>query len=110
MARDAYKLCAGFVTVGSKTFKTANRFYSDELVDTGIGQELIELLAMCVMLAMMKIPEHDRDSWETWSRKRARLFKSIATRRQRKTAHLEGERNMVGRRHSVESIEYANIQ
>ena len=30
------KVCAGFVTVGSKTFKTANLFYSGEIVDTGI--------------------------------------------------------------------------
>ena len=30
----------GFVTVNSKTFKTTNLFYSDELVDIGIDQEL----------------------------------------------------------------------
>ena len=45
---------------------------------------------MRVMLAMMGIPEHDRGRWETWSRERARLLEMIATRRQRRTAHLAG--------------------
>ena len=52
--------------------------------------EVAEPLAMRVMLAMMGIPEHDRGRWETWSRERARLLEMIATRRQRKTAHLAG--------------------
>ena len=45
---------------------------------------------MHVMLAMMGIPEHDRGRWETWSRECARLLEMIATRRQRKSAHLAG--------------------
>ena len=52
--------------------------------------EVAEPLAMRVMLAMMRIPERDRSRWEAWSRKRARLLEMIATRRQRKTAHLAG--------------------
>ena len=47
-------------------------------------------LAMRVMLKMMGIPERDRSRWEAWSRERARLLETIATRRQRKTAHLAG--------------------
>ena len=38
---DTLQVCAGFVTVRSKTLKTANLFYSDELADTGIEQELV---------------------------------------------------------------------
>ena len=52
--------------------------------------EVAEPPAMRVMLAMMGIPEHDRGRWETWSRERARLLEMIATRRQRRTAHLAG--------------------
>ena len=47
-------------------------------------------LAMRVMLRMMAIPERDRGHWERWTRERARLLEMIATRRQRKTAHLAG--------------------
>ena len=46
--------------------------------------------AMRVMLAMMAIPQRDHDQWEIWSRDRARLLEMIATRQQRKTAHLAG--------------------
>ena len=52
--------------------------------------EVAEPLAMRVMLAMMRIPEHDRSRWETWSRERARLLEMIATHQQRKTAHRAG--------------------
>ena len=52
--------------------------------------DVAEPLAMHVMMAMMRIPERDRSRWEAWSRKRARLLEMIATRRQRKTAHLAG--------------------
>ncbi len=46
--------------------------------------------AMRVMLAMMAIPQSDQEQWEIWSRDRARLLEMIATRQQRKTAHLAG--------------------
>ena len=46
--------------------------------------------AMRVMLSMMAIPQRDHDQWEIWSRDRARLLEMIATRQQRKTAHLAG--------------------
>ena len=52
--------------------------------------EVAEPLAMRVMLSMMGIPEHDSSRWETWSRERIRLLEMIATRRQRRTAHLAG--------------------
>ena len=52
--------------------------------------EVAEPLAMRVMLTMMGIPERDRSRWDAWSRKRARLLEMVATRRQRKTAHLAG--------------------
>ena len=46
--------------------------------------------SMRVMLSMMAIPESDHEQWEIWSRDRARLLEMIATRQQRKTAHLAG--------------------
>ena len=52
--------------------------------------EVAEPLAMHVMLAMMRIPKHDRSRWETWSHERARLLEMIATHQQRKTAHRAG--------------------
>ena len=64
---NTLQVCADFVTAGSKTSNVANKLYFDELVDTGIEQELTEPLAIFVMLAMMRIPEHDRSGWESWS-------------------------------------------
>ncbi len=52
--------------------------------------EVAEPLAMRVMMTMMGLPERDRGRWESWSPKRARLLEMIATRQQRKTAHLTG--------------------
>ncbi|MCY3641716.1 MAG: hypothetical protein OXH37_11940, partial [Gammaproteobacteria bacterium] len=46
--------------------------------------------SMRVMLSMMAIPESDHGHWEIWTRDRARLLEMIATRQQRKTAHLAG--------------------
>lgn len=46
--------------------------------------------SMRVMLSMMAIPESDHGQWEIWTRDRARLLEMIATRQQRKTAHLAG--------------------
>ncbi len=42
------------------------------------------------MLAMAAIPRRDHDRWDNWSRARAGLLEMIATRQQRKAAHLAG--------------------
>lgn len=52
--------------------------------------EVAEPLAMRVMLAMMGLPGSEHRRWEVWSRKRARLLEMIATRRERKAAHIAG--------------------
>ena len=70
---------------------------STELIERAAGRRTIDWigdvaapLAMRVMLRMMGICDKDRGHWETWARERARLLEMIATRRQRKTAHLTG--------------------
>ncbi len=52
--------------------------------------EVAEPLAMRVMLAMMGLPENEYRRWEVWSRRRARLLEMIATRRERRAAHIAG--------------------
>ncbi len=52
--------------------------------------EVAEPLAMRVMLAMMGLPENEYRRWEVWSRRRARLLEMIATRHERKAAHIAG--------------------
>ena len=52
--------------------------------------EVAEPLAMRVMLAMMGISRSEYSRWEVWSRRRARLLEVIATRRERRTAHVTG--------------------
>lgn len=52
--------------------------------------EVAEPLAMRVMLAMMGLPENEHRRWEVWSRRRARLLEMIATRHERKAAHIAG--------------------
>ena len=52
--------------------------------------EVAEPLAMRVMLAMMGLPASEHRRWEVWSRKRARLLEMIATRPERKAAHIAG--------------------
>ena len=52
--------------------------------------EVAEPLAMRVMLAMMGLPESEHHRWEVWSRRRARLLEMIATRRERRAAHVAG--------------------
>lgn len=52
--------------------------------------EVAEPLAMRVMLAMMGLPENELPRWEAWTRKRARLLEMIATRQERKAAHIAG--------------------
>ena len=68
-----------------------------ELVERASKRRMIDWIgdvaapaAMRVMLSMMAIPESDHGRWEVWSRERARLLEMIATRQQRKTAHLAG--------------------
>ncbi len=68
-----------------------------ELVEGAAGRrtidwiaEVAEPLAMRVMLAMLGLPEKDHRRWEVWSRRRARLLEMIATRRERKAAHIAG--------------------
>ncbi|WP_419935125.1 cytochrome P450 [Candidatus Palauibacter sp.] len=52
--------------------------------------EVAEPLAMRVMLAMMGLSRNEHHRWEVWSRSRARLLELIATRRERKAAHIAG--------------------
>ena len=52
--------------------------------------EVAEPLAMRVMLAMMGLGANEQRRWEVWSRRRARLLEMIATRPERKAAHIAG--------------------
>ena len=68
-----------------------------QLIERAIRRRTIDWIgdvaapaSMRVMLSMMAIPQSDQDQWEIWSRYRARLLEMIATRQQRKTAHLAG--------------------
>ena len=68
-----------------------------ELIERAAGRrtidwiaEVAEPLAMRVMLAMMGLPDTEHRRWEVWSQKRARLLEMIATRRERKAAHIAG--------------------
>lgn len=68
-----------------------------ELIERAAGRrtidwiaEVAEPLAMRVMLAMMGLPENEHRRWEVWSRRRARLLEMIATRRERRAAHIAG--------------------
>ena len=70
---------------------------ASELVERASKQRTIDWIgdvaapvAIRVMLSMMAIPECDHGRWEVWSRERARLLEMIATRQQRKIAHLAG--------------------
>lgn len=47
-------------------------------------------VATRTMLALAAIPRRDHRRWDIWSRERAGLLEMIATRQQRKTAHLAG--------------------
>ena len=46
---------------------------------------------MRVMLRMLGIGANEEARWQRWSAKRARLLEMIATRSERKTAHITGE-------------------
>ena len=52
--------------------------------------EVAEPLAMDVMMELLDLPSHHRERWRLWSRNRAGLLEMIATRAQRKSAHLAG--------------------
>ena len=53
--------------------------------------EVAQPLAMRVMLRMLGIAENEEARWQRWSANRARLLEMIATRSERKTAHITGE-------------------
>ena len=70
---------------------------ASELVERAARRRTIDWIgdvaapaSMRVMLSMMAIPQSDHEQWEIWTRDRARLLEMIATRQQRKTAHLAG--------------------
>lgn len=52
--------------------------------------EVAEPLAMRVMLALMGLRENEHCRWQVWTRKRARLLEMIATRHERRAAHIAG--------------------
>ena len=57
--------------------------------------EVAQPLAMRVMLRLLGIADKEEARWQRWSADRARLLEMIATRRERKTAHITGE-NITG--------------
>ena len=70
---------------------------ASELVERAARRRTIDWIgdvaapaSMRVMLSIMAIPQSDHEQWEIWTRDRARLLEMIATRQQRKTAHLAG--------------------
>ena len=52
--------------------------------------EVAQPLAMRVMLRMLGIAEKEETRWQHWSANRARLLEMIATRSERKSAHITG--------------------
>lgn len=53
--------------------------------------EVAQPMAMRVMLRLLSISEEEEALWQRWSAERARLLEMIATRGERKTAHITGE-------------------
>ena len=53
--------------------------------------DVAQPMAMRVMLRMLEIPADEEPRWHRWSAERARLLEMIATRAERKTAHITGE-------------------
>ena len=53
--------------------------------------EVAQPMAMRVMLRMLDIAGDEEARWHQWSAERARLLEMIATRNERKTAHITGE-------------------
>ena len=52
--------------------------------------EVAQPLAMRVMLRMLAILDEEEPRWQRWTAERARLLEMIATRSERKTAHITG--------------------
>ena len=48
-------------------------------------------MAMRVMLRMLGVAGDEETRWHRWSAERARLLEMIATRSERKTAHITGK-------------------
>ena len=53
--------------------------------------EVAQPMAMRVMLRMLGIAGDEETRWHRWSAERARLLEMIATRSERRTAHITGE-------------------
>ena len=53
--------------------------------------EVAQPMAMRVMLRMLGVAGDEETRWHRWSTDRARLLEMIATRAERKTAHITGE-------------------
>lgn len=53
--------------------------------------DVAQPMAMRVMLRLLAIAEEEEALWQRWSAERARLLEMIATRAERKTAHITGE-------------------
>ena len=71
---------------------------ADEIVERAAARghvewigEVAQPLAMRVMLRLLGIAENEEARWQRWSANRARLLEMIATRSERKTAHITGE-------------------
>ena len=71
---------------------------ADEIVERAAARghvewigEVAQPLAMRVMLRLLGIAENQEARWQRWSADRARLLEMIATRSERKTAHITGE-------------------
>ena len=52
--------------------------------------EVAQPMAMRVMLRMLALADEEEALWHRWSAERARLLEMIATRAERKTAHITG--------------------
>ena len=71
---------------------------AEEIVERAAGRghvewmsEVAQPMAMRVMLRMLEIADEEEALWHRWSAERARLLEMIATRAERKTAHITGE-------------------
>ena len=71
---------------------------ADDIVERAVERgtvewigEVAQPMAMRVMLHMLGIAGEEEARWHQWSAERARLLEMIATRAERKTAHITGE-------------------
>ena len=83
------KLTALAPTIEALAHETVERAAKRGQVEW-IGQ-VAQPMAMRVMLRMLAIAEDEEALWQRWSAERARLLEMIATRAERKTAHITGE-------------------